>query len=58
VDAEVLASCFWNSTTACWSGFTLGGSLSREQLMDGAAAIWLSTIYGVSQASDQQQETA
>jgi hypothetical protein len=26
--------------------------------MDGAAAIWLSTIYGVSQASDQQQETA
>ena len=26
---------------------TLGGTLTREQLMDGAAAIWLSSIYGI-----------
>ena len=26
--------------------FILGGRLSREQLLDGAAAVWLSTIFG------------
>ena len=32
--------------------------VSSDQLMDGAATIWLSTIYGVSVTSDQDQETA
>ena len=28
--------------------FVLGGALSRAELTDGAAAVWLSTVYGVS----------
>ncbi|MGH3639905.1 MAG: TetR/AcrR family transcriptional regulator [Mycobacterium sp.] len=56
-DAEVLASVLLEFNDRMLERLTLGGSLSREQLMDGAAAIWLSTIYGVSQA-DREQETA
>ena len=48
LDADVLASVLLEFNDRLLERLTLGGSLSREQLMDGAAAIWLSTIYGIS----------
>jgi hypothetical protein len=32
--------------------------IAKAQLMDGAAAIWLSTIYGISWMPEWSQETA
>jgi AcrR family transcriptional regulator len=58
VDAVVLASVLLEFNDRLLERLTLGGSLTREQLMDGAAAIWLGTIYGVTEASGQDQETA
>ena len=58
LDAEVMASVLLEFNDRLLERLTLGGSLSREQLMDGAAAIWLSTIYGITQASDHEEETA
>ena len=46
LDAVVMASVLLEFNDRLLERLTLGGSLSREQLMDGAAAIWLSTIYG------------
>lgn len=40
-----LPRCCWSSTTGCWSGSSSAVS-SRAQLIEGAAAVWLSTIYG------------
>jgi hypothetical protein len=58
LDADVLASVLLEFNDRLLERLTLGGSLSREQLMDGAAAVWLSTIYGITQALDREQETA
>jgi AcrR family transcriptional regulator len=52
LDAEVMASVLLELNDRLLERLTLGGPLSREQLMDGAAAIWLSTIYGVNGARD------
>jgi AcrR family transcriptional regulator len=52
LDAEVMASVLLEFNDRLLERLTLGGPLSREQLMDGAAAIWLSTIYGVSGARE------
>lgn len=46
-DAAVLASVLLEFNERILERFVLGGPLSRSQLMDGAAAVWLSTIYGV-----------
>ena len=52
LDAEVMASVLLEFNDRLLERLTLGGPLSREQLMDGAAAIWLSTIYGVNGAQE------
>ena len=58
VDPEVLASVLLEVNDRLLERLVLGGTLSREQLMNGAAAIWLKTIYGLEPAPDRQQETA
>jgi AcrR family transcriptional regulator len=58
LDADVLASVLLEFNDRLLERLTLGGTLSREQLMDGAAAIWLGTIYGITGTSDQKQESA
>lgn len=45
-DAEVLAAVLLEFNDRMLERFILGGALSRAQLIDGAAAVWLSTIYG------------
>jgi AcrR family transcriptional regulator len=47
LDAEVTASVLLEFNDRLVERLTVGGPLSRAQLMDGAAAVWLSTIYGV-----------
>lgn len=46
VDAEVLASVLLEFNDRLLERLTLGGTLTREQLMDGAATVWLRSIYG------------
>ncbi len=58
VDAEVLASVLLEFNDRLLERLTLGGTLTRQQLMDGAAAVWLSSIYGTSAVADRAQETA
>jgi hypothetical protein len=53
-DPEVLASVLLEVNDRLLERFVLGGTLSREQLMNGAAAIWLKTIYGLEPAPDGQ----
>ncbi|MGW0157920.1 TetR/AcrR family transcriptional regulator [Mycobacterium sp. NPDC003323] len=45
-DPEVLAAVLLELNDRLLERFILGGSLTREQLLDGAAAVWLGTIYG------------
>lgn len=47
LDASLLASVLLEFNDRMLERLTLGGTLTRKQLMDGAAAIWLSTVYGV-----------
>lgn len=47
LDAAVLASVLLEFNDRMLERLTLGGELSRKQLMDGAAAIWLGSIYGI-----------
>ena len=58
VDAEVLASILLELNDRLLERLTLGGALTREQLMDGAAAVWLRSIYGITDTAQQSQETA
>jgi AcrR family transcriptional regulator len=58
LDADVLASVLLEFNDRLLERLTLGGSLTREQLMDGAATVWLSTIYGITGTSEQAQESA
>jgi AcrR family transcriptional regulator len=46
-DAEVLAAVLLEFNDRMLERLVLGGPLTRTQLTDGAAAVWLSTIYGV-----------
>jgi len=43
---EVLAAVLLEFNDRMVERFLFGGALTREQLIDGAAAVWLSTIYG------------
>jgi AcrR family transcriptional regulator len=58
LDADVLASVLLELNDRLLERLALGGSLTRQQLMDGAAAIWLSTIYGIIGSAAEEQETA
>lgn len=46
LDATVLASVLLEFNDRMLERLTLGGALTRQQLMDGAAAVWLSSVYG------------
>ncbi|CAN5518721.1 TetR/AcrR family transcriptional regulator [soil metagenome] len=58
LDAAVLASVLLEVNDRMLERLTLGGGLTRAQLRDGAAAIWLSTIYGINWMPERSQETA
>jgi len=58
VDATVLASVLMEFNDRLLERLTLGGPLSRDQLMAGAAAIWLGTIYGDTGSRPLQGEPA
>lgn len=45
-EPEVLAAVLLEFNDRLLERFILGGRLTRTQLLDGAAAVWLSTIYG------------
>ncbi len=45
-DPEVLAAVLLEFNDRMVERFLFGGALTRDQLIDGAAAVWLSTIYG------------
>ena len=57
LDADVLAAVLLKVNDRLLERLTLGGPLTREQLMDGAAAIWLSSIYGITDVAEHSQET-
>jgi AcrR family transcriptional regulator len=52
LDADVLAAVLLEVNDRLLERLTLGGPLTRKQLMDGAAAIWLSSIYGITDAKN------
>lgn len=58
LDASVLASVLLDVNGRMLERLTLGGVLTRAQLIDGIAAIWLSTIYGIAWMPQRSQETA
>jgi AcrR family transcriptional regulator len=58
LDAAVLAAILLEVNDRMLERLTLGGELTRAQLRDGAAAIWLSTVYGISWMPEWSQETA
>jgi AcrR family transcriptional regulator len=58
LDAAVLASVLLDVNGRMLERLTLGGALTRAQLIDGTAAIWLSTIYGIAWMPGWSQETA
>ncbi|CAN5635539.1 TetR/AcrR family transcriptional regulator [soil metagenome] len=58
LDAAVLASVLLELNDRMLERLTFGGGLTRAQLHDGAAAIWLSTIYGITWMPEWSQETA
>lgn len=47
LDATVLASVLLEFNDRMLERLTLGGALTRQQLVDGAAAIWLGSVYGL-----------
>lgn len=58
VDAEVLASVLLEFNDRLLERLTLGGALTPEQLMDGATAVWLRSIYGITDTAQRSQESA
>jgi hypothetical protein len=58
VDAEVMASVLLEFNDRLLERLTLGGTLTRRQLMDGAAAVWLGSIYGINEAVHRSEGTA
>ncbi|MCV7169908.1 TetR/AcrR family transcriptional regulator [Mycobacterium manitobense] len=57
-DAEVLATVLLEFNDRLLERLTLGGTLTPQQLLDGAAAVWLGTIYGINTTLDRSQELA
>lgn len=47
VDATVLAAVLLEVNDRLLERLTFGGPLTRQQLFDGAAAVWLGTVYGI-----------
>jgi AcrR family transcriptional regulator len=47
IDATVLATVLLEVNDRLLERLTFGGPLSRRQLVDGAAAIWLGAVYGL-----------
>jgi len=58
LDAAVLASVLIEVNDRMLERLTLGGELTRTQLQDGAAAIWLSAVYGITWLPEWSRETA
>lgn len=57
-DPAVLASLLLEFNDRLLERFTVGGPLTREQLVDGAQALWLGTIYGTAAGVDQMRATS
>jgi AcrR family transcriptional regulator len=47
IDADVLATVLLEVNDRLLERLTFGGSLDRHQLAQGAAAVWLGSIYGI-----------
>jgi hypothetical protein len=58
VDAEVMASVLLEFNDRLLERLTLGGTLTRQQLRDGAAAVWLRSVYGIDETVHRSEETA
>ncbi|CAJ1579518.1 TetR/AcrR family transcriptional regulator [[Mycobacterium] wendilense] len=52
VDATVLATVLLEVNDRLLERLTFGGPLDRDQLLDGAAAVWLGTLYGIAAQPD------
>jgi TetR/AcrR family transcriptional regulator, ethionamide resistance regulator len=50
VEATVLATVLLDLNDRLLERLTLGGSLSRAELVSGATAVWLGTVYGITEA--------
>lgn len=57
-DAEVLATVLLEFNDRLLERLTFGGTLTPDQLMAGATAVWLGTIYGSTLTLDESQESA
>ncbi len=55
---ELLAAMLLEFNDRLLERLTLGGTLNREQLIEGAEAIWVRTIYGTTAAVDQMPATS
>ena len=55
---ELLAAMLLEFDDRLLERLTLGGTLNREQLIEGAEAIWVRTIYGTTAAVDQMPATS
>lgn len=53
-DPRVLASLLLEFNDRLLERFIIGGPLTREQLLEGAEAMWMGTIYGTTSGADQQ----
>jgi AcrR family transcriptional regulator len=56
-DPEVLAAVLLEFNDRLLERFTIGGPLTRDQLVAGAEAVWLGTIYGTTDALDKIGDT-
>ncbi len=55
VDAHVLASVLLEFNDRMLERLTLGGPLAAGQLRQGAAAVWLSSVYGITESEERPQ---
>ena len=58
VDATVLATVLLEVNDRLLERLTFGGPLIAQQLADGAAAVWLGTVYGITTGDDTARERA
>jgi TetR/AcrR family transcriptional regulator, ethionamide resistance regulator len=58
VDATVLATVLLEINDRLLERLTFGGPLDRQQLTEGAAAVWLGTVYGITTGDDAHRERA
>jgi len=58
LDADVLAAVLLEVNDRLLERLTLGGTLTSAQLKDGAASIWLSAVYGITDLGERSQGTA